>query len=293
MMSDHEMASSSEPEELMDGDNQENTLDDSPQASAQELLRPLQETADRVSRQMEQFAQALDQFNTQRLKSDQDIWNNTFVLMERYAAIAKSRAAHVESQRTGGKAAQRNRRSLGDTAAQKNDLELESSLWDLSSNLLPYRNQETIETFTFAQNSGLVELNRYSTNSEIWSAMLEVDSIADQYDTMLNWLQDWKQKNSPELQDNTLESWARTDRGDGTGPSALGNIFTQTPIKSLKRKRVHPGPLDYKDPTIRQHLRRESDGGSLVTEMDPDAPLRQNAVLEVQDEFYEISAWHV
>lgn len=293
MQSDQEMASSSEPEEIIDGDNPEDSLDNSPQASAQELLRPLQETADRVSRQMEQFAQALDQFNTKRLQSDQDIWNNTFVLMERYAAIAKSRAAHVESQRSGGKGSQKNRRSLGDTAVQKNDLELESCLWDLSSNLLPYRNQETIQTFEFSQNSGLLELNRYSTNSEIWSAMLEVDSIADQYDTMLNWLQDWRQKNSPELQDNTLESWSRTDRGDGTTPSTLGNIFTQNPIKSLKRKRVHPGPLDYKDQGTRQHLRRESDGGNLVTEMDPDASLRQNALLEVQDELYETSAWHV
>lgn len=287
------MASSSEPEEILDNDNQEIAFNGSPQTSAQDLLRPLQETADRVSRQMEQFAQALDQFNSQRHKTDQEIWDSTFVLMERYAAIAKSRAAHVESQRSGSKATQRNRRSLGDTAAQKNDLELESCLWDLSSNLLPYRYQKTIETFEFAQNSGLLELNRYSTNSEIWSAMLEVDSIADQYDTMLNWLQDWKQKNSPELQDNALESWSRTDRGDGTTPSTLGNIFTQNPIKSLKRKRVHPGPLDYKDQGTRQHLRRESDGGNLVTEMDPDAALRQNALLEVQDELYETSAWHV
>lgn len=285
------MASSSDVEDMVDDDNRNDISDESPQTSAQELLRPLQETADRVSRQMEQFAQALDQFHSQRSKSTEDVWNNTFVLMERYAEIAKNRAAHVESQRSGNRMSQRNRKSLGDTAAQKNDLELESSLWTLSSNLLPYRNQETIEKFRYSQNSGLLELDRYSTNLEIWSAMLEVDSVADQYDTMLSWLQEWKQNNSPELRDDSLESWARTDRGDG--PSTMGNIFTKGSIKNLKRKRVHPGPLDSKDPDIRTHLRRDSDGAILVTQMDPDAPLRQNALLELQDELYETSAWHM
>lgn len=287
------MVSSSDVEEAMDADSPDDVFDNSLQPSAQELLRPLQETADRVSRQMEQFAQALDQFSSRKTKSDEDLWNNTFVLMERYSAIAKDRAAHVEIQRNGPKGSQKNRRSLGDTAVQKSDLELESYLWDLSSNLLPYKSLKTIEDFQFSQNSGLLELHRYSTNSEIWSAMLEVDSIADQYDTMLKWLQDWKQKNSAELKDNALESWGRTDRGDGTSPHAMGNIFTQAPIKSLKRKRVHPGPLDCQELSLRQHLRRDADAALLVTEMDPDASSRQKAVLEVQDELYEESAWHM
>lgn len=285
------MASSSDVGDMIDDDHPDNIFDDSPQTSAQELLRPLQETADRVSRQMEQFAQALDQFNTRRSKSSEDVWDNTFVLMERYAEIAQNRAAHIESQRNEGRTSQRNRKSLGDNAVQKNDLELESCLWTLSSDLLPYRNQETIEKFQYSQSTGLVELHRYSTNSEIWSAMLEVDSVADQYETMLSWLQQWKQKNSTELRDDSLESWVRTDRGDG--PSTMGNIFTKGTIKNLKRKRVHPGPLDNKNTDIRAHLRRDSDGAILVTEMDPDAASRQGALLELQDELYETSAWHM
>lgn len=288
--SDREMASSSDVDDMAEDGHPIDVLDESPQTSAQELLRPLQETADRVSRQMEQFAQALDQFHSQRSKSSDDVWDNTFVLMERYAEIAEKRAAYIESQRTGARTSQKNRKSLGDTAAQKNDLELESRLWSLSSDLLPYRNKGTIEKFEYSQSTGLVELHQYSTNSEIWSAMLEVDPIADQYETMLSWLQQWKQKNSPELRDDALASWARTDRGDG--PSTMGNIFTKGTIKQLKRKRVHTGALDSKNPDIRAQLRRDSDGAILATEMDPDAPSRHSALLELQDELYETSAWH-
>lgn len=285
------MASSSDVDDMVDDEHIDDLFDKSPQTSAQELLRPLQETADRVSRQMEQFAQALDQFNSQRSETVKEIWDSTFILIDRYEEIAKNRAAQVESQRNAGRASQKNRKSLGDTAAQKNDLELESSLWKLSSDLLPYRDQETIEKYQYSQSTGLVELHRYSTNSEIWSAMLEVDSVADQYETMLTWLQQWKQQNSPELRDDVLESWARTDRGDG--PYTMGNIFTKGTIKTLKRKKVHPGPLESKNSDIRAQLRRDSDGAILVTEMDPDAASRQSALLELQDELYETSAWHM
>ncbi|KAK5091088.1 Nucleoporin nup84 [Lithohypha guttulata] len=287
MMSDQDMLSSNADDDLEQDDNDDH---DEPvlQTSAQELLRPLQETADRVSRQVEEFAQALDKFNSSKKVEGQELWRKTWLLMDKYSEIANTSANQVKPL-SGSKQAQKNRKSLEGSVAQKERLVLESELWTLTAQLLPCKSPDMVQDTGFKQNSALAELHRYSSNSEIWSAFLDVDIIANQYEMLLEWLQDWKKRTSSELKDTDLDSHTKSHRGQGLWSG--GNIFTQAPIKRRKVERAHAGPLDLNGGLRGLHTRK-TDEAILVTHMDPDAALRQNANLEPEDEAFEISAWH-
>lgn len=286
MQSDHEMMSSEVEDDMVEDDYSDAPL----QSSAQELLRPLQETADRVSRQVEEFSQALDRFkeDTKNL-AGQKLWAATWRLMDTYAGIANKSAGRVQGKSAENKHAQKNRKSLGDTTAQKDNLLLESDLWNLASQILPCKSPELVEDAHHAQNSALVQLHRYSTNDEIWKAFMEADPVANEYEALLDWLQERKRKTSPPLKDAGLELYEKCGRGDDLWEG--GNIYTQAPIKRQKVTRAHPGPLQLVGDMRAIHF-RTVDSEPLVTQLDPDAALRQDAMLEVEDELFETSAWH-
>ncbi|KAK5956547.1 Nucleoporin nup84 [Knufia fluminis] len=288
MQSDHEMMSSEMEDDL--DESYYNDVDAPLQSSAQELLRPLQETADRVSRQVEEFSQALDRFRGESKNlSGQKLWAATWNLMDTYAGIANKSAGRVQASSAEHKHAQKNRKSLGDTTAQKENLLLESDIWNLTSQILPCKSPELLEDAHHAENAALVQLHRYSKNDEIWAAFMEVDPVANHYEVLLDWLQERKRKTSPALKDSDLKSYDDCGRGDVMWEG--GNIYTQAPIKRQKVTRAHPGPLQPADDMRTMHFRK-SDSEPLVTQMDPDAALRQDAMLEVEDELYETSAWH-
>ncbi|KAJ9656171.1 Nucleoporin nup84 [Neophaeococcomyces mojaviensis] len=289
MESDHDLISSEMEEDMME-DNEPKESTAPLQSSASELLRPLQETADRVSRQMEEFSQALDEFKLKKEASAQDLWEETWVLMDKYAAIATRRAEEVASKSPRSKAAQKNRKSLGDTTRQVENLHLEHELWATTTELLACKNPDLILDTRFKQNTGLVELHRYTTNAELWKAFLEVDLLAQQYDILLGKLMQWCRETSPELSEENLESYSKAQRGDGVWSS--GHIYTKEAIKKQKITRSHEGVLDKENPAVRKTHVRAADNTPLVTQMDPDAPLREDASLPIEDEFYEDSAWY-
>lgn len=284
MDSDQEMASSELEDDLVE-DGSSSPL----QASAQDLLRPLQETADRVSRQVEQFAQILDKHLSNKTENEQDPFGRTMILMDRYANVTSQDSKDAETQSLSSRQTQKNRKSLGDSASQKQNVLLESRLWTLNAQLLPCKNPQITEESSFRQPTALVELHRYSTDAELWQAFMDVDVIASQCEIVLEWLQNWKKDISDALEDSNLDSYQDAQRGQGLWSG--GNIFTQAPIKRQKVTRAHPGPLSPSPEVRRSHLRK-SDAVALVTQMDPDAPTRQDAFLEPEDEAFEMSAWH-
>lgn len=296
MESEHEMISS----ELED-DMAEDDLSSPIQSSAQELLRPLQETADRVSRQVEQFAQILDQHLSRKnaTKDDQgkkshdaqkqDLFDQTMILMDRYAQTTSQDSPQLANKSSSVKQPQKNRKSLGDSASQEQNILLESRLWSLTGDLLSCEQPKTIEEIDRLRQTVMVDLHRYSSDYDLWEAFCQSDPLAGRCEQVLQWLQDWKRDVSDLLQDNILDSYQDAHRGQGLWSG--GNIFTQAPIKRQKVTRAHPGPLA-PNPQVRTSHLRKSDASILVTQMDPDAQTRQDAFLEPEDEAFEVSAWH-
>ena len=169
--SDHEMESSELEDDFMEEAPQQQTSAD--------LLRPLHETSERVGRQLEEFAQELDKFQRFRAqgRSESKLWEETWILMDKYQDITLK---YTKSKRS--------RQSLGDTAKEEYNLNLEAQLWDLEAALLPCQSPEIYDSTTTAQATALVELNRYSTSSQLWKAFMECDRVASEYEALLDWL---------------------------------------------------------------------------------------------------------
>ena len=167
------------------------------QSSAQELLRPLQETADRVSRQVEQFAQILDQHlsrknatNNSSAEKDphmqkQDLFNQTMVLMDKYSQITSQDSSRSTARNPGNKQSQKNRKSLGDSATQEQNMLLESRLWSLTGNLLACEQPSTIEKID--RNCGSVWRPCTAIRAITISGKLSASQIQLQVDAKKSW----------------------------------------------------------------------------------------------------------
>lgn len=243
-------------------------------SSAQEILQPLQDTADRVSRQVEEFAKALDKFVAHREPTDQHLWDEALALLERYSKIAQSRKTKTPSD---------------DADDQLGKIQLESDLWLLLGGVLSCNSPETANNVQIAQGSRLGGLHRYSTNIELWNAFLDSDDAAQEYECILSWLQDRAASNSPPIEDVLRRLTEKSERGEGIW--SAGPIYTQAAIKQQKRTRVWSLPLEPSNPGLNRSHVRTTDNLPLVAQLDPDARSRESAELQEQDEYHEKAAW--
>lgn len=244
------------------------------QSTAQDILRPLQDTADRVSRQVEEFAKSLDRFVTNREPTDGSLWEDALILLERYSQITETRKSKTPDN---------------DVGEDVEKIQLESDLWLLVRNLLACSSPETANNVQIAQESRLGGLHRYSSNIELWTAFLDSDVVAQEYECILSWLQERAAWASPPIEELLHPLTEKSERGDGIW--SAGPIYTQTAIKQQKRTRLWSMPLSPSGPGLNRTHVRPSDHKPLVAQLDPDARSRECAVLQEQDEYHEQAAW--
>src|SRR5438477_339160 len=127
--------------------------------SAQLLLQPLQQTADRVSRQVEEFAKCLDKFNATRDPTDQSLWVDAGRLLGKYSEIATTRKKQATVGQQGSRASPRNRQSLGDGENEIQQVHLEADLWMLMGALLDCRSPKALADVKDAQKTALESLH--------------------------------------------------------------------------------------------------------------------------------------
>src|SRR2546430_15675231 len=126
--------------------------------TAQQLLRPLQQTADRVSRQVEEFAKCLDKFNESRNHADQSLWTDAGKLLGKYSEIAVTRRKQATSILQGSRPSSRNRQSLGDGECEVEQVQLEADLWELMGTLLDCKSPQALSSAKDAQKTVLQSL---------------------------------------------------------------------------------------------------------------------------------------
>jgi nuclear pore complex protein Nup107 len=257
--------------------------------SAQQLLQPLQQTADRVSRQVEEFAKCLDKFNESKSPTDQSLWEDAGRLLGKYSEIAVTRKKQATVGQQGSRASTRNRKSLGDGENEIQQVQLEADLWTLMGTLLDCRSPKALSDVRDAQKTALELLHRYSTDVEIWTAFISSDTFAQECQEILGWLQKTAASSKITIDQVISELTGKAQRGDGIW--SAGWLFTKMAIKTQKRSRSWPKPLEPSNSGIHVSLRRATDSKPLVTQMDPDASTREGNVLEPQDEFHEQAAW--
>ena len=216
----------------------------------------------------------MDKFVTTREHDDDTLWEDALSLLEAYSNIGASR---------------RDRTSKSDPDAQIQKIQLEADLWLLVRNILSINSPEARNREKIAQQSRLGELNRYSPGALVWEAFLDSDAIAQDYECILDWLQERELTTGTPMDDIVHILNSKTNRGEGIW--SAGPIYTQSEVKKQKRARVLSSPLDSSIPGLRNSHTRSSDGKPLVSQLDPDAQTRENAFLQEEDEFHEQAAW--
>ncbi|KAJ5902139.1 hypothetical protein N7495_002667 [Penicillium taxi] len=273
---------------------------DSPQlftaAGAQEAFLPLRRTADRVTRQIEAFADKLDQF---KRKNSTDEFQNiqaAYKLVESYRDLANNAIKDITKQNTIKRAKSGFRTSLAqdDDAKYKEELkrfQLEADTWRLLSNLISIDGSTNLASFKEGRQTAFQILHRYSSDREIWEQFLGADQYALECVLSLRWLEEtYKTSDSnAELDALIADMEAKADRGQGLW--AHGWLFTKETIKAHKRLRVWPHPLEPTDDAATRTLLRDGDEKPLITQLDPDAPVRQKHTLQPQDGSHERATW--
>ncbi|CAL5870664.1 uncharacterized protein PFLUO_LOCUS4904 [Penicillium psychrofluorescens] len=260
--------------------------------SAQEALQPLRRTADRVTRQIEAFADKLDQFKRKNTTDEFQNVQAAYKLVEGYRDLAQNAMQDIQKQQT-LKRAKMGYRSSGShdtkTEEELQRLQLEVDTWRLLLNLISIDDPASRAAFKEGRQAAFQNLHRYSSDREVWEEFLAADQYGLECVVAMRWLEETSKTGNQDLDLLITDMEAQAERGQGLW--AHGWLFTKEAIKGHKRLRAWPQPLDPNEPGVSRALLSNDKQKPLITQLDPDALTRQKQGLQKQDEFYERATW--
>lgn len=261
-------------------------------AGAQEALHPLRRTADRVTRQIEAFADKLDQFKRQNSTDEFNNAQAAYKLVASYRDLANNAIKEIEKQQIVDRA-KSGLRSSGIQEAKSTEeirrLQLESDTWRLLLNLISIDDPSSRARYKVGQQTAFQELHRYSTDREIWEQFLNADQYGLECVIAMRWLEETSKTGDQDMDGLITEMERHSQRGEGLW--AHGWLYTKEAIKGHKRLRAWPQPLEPNDPGISRSLLSKDEQKPLITQLDPDAITRQKHALEAQDKSFELATW--
>ena len=277
-------------------------------------LHPLQATADRLGKQVENFATTLDRLSNKRQKTDHPDCRYVIPHVREYQKIASETVLQLkksispEKRRSLSKSKQGPRgpitRSTSFPGQEEilQDLkrwETEEQTWDLLASMLqvqyPVPDTERSTLKQFFKDSNLVrpsktkDLHKYSSEKEIWDNHLACNDEAWEQHTVLEWLRKCADKSGQDIDEMVEELESEADRGSGL--AAPSWLYTKEAIKGQKRLRSWPKALEPDGPGLETSLVGSSHKQPLVTQLDPDAISRQGRHLEKEDQVFERALW--
>ncbi len=279
-----------------------------------DILYPLREAANRVGREVEKFAEALDGYNPLQASNEAEKYEMTFDLLDAYHDIATKAANRLRGQHASD-AAKRNgqqwrTKMRGFKIAQDLDEEME----DADGELQLYENATTVDDLQWWEEEARTwdllrrlaaqhyphpaedlalkpappPIHKYSSESQVYDNFLETNSKAKEREIVLRWLKETADESGEDIDDLVRDLQQNAERGDII---AHGWLHTKAAIKNQKRINSWPHPLDPSSQDVQRALVNNSKTESLVTQLDPDAPFRQGRKLEVQDQYFERAIW--
>lgn len=278
-----------------------------------EALHPLREMAERVGREVETFAERLDEF-LEHLPA-QDKFNAVLVLVEEFKHIAKDAAFQLEESNQRERAEQLRKewteqaklstnanvfsastdKRLSSLSGQRSakhkqwrESKQEADLWELFDLMLKLHHNPDKHAVQHDKEAELARLgrpHRYSGESEVWEHFLLCDDLARERSLIKRWLEDTVDHQESDLPGIMEELETRAQRGKGLWSS--GWMATREKIKGEKRLRSWPTSPGAALPQIRSQDNTEL----LVTTLDPDARSRQGRALEKEDMYFERAIW--
>ncbi|KAL1961949.1 hypothetical protein VTN77DRAFT_730 [Rasamsonia byssochlamydoides] len=265
----------------------------------QQALHPLRRTADRVTRQMEAFAEKLDRFKQQEHRpGDMGSFQAAYSLVKGYQRVGEDAIQEISRQNTlrrakmgwnSGRENGTDPQGATKTEEELKRLQLEVDTWEILLNLIAVDDPSSRAHAKQSQESAFQNLHRYSSDREIWEQFLDADHYAMECVIVMKWLEHTARSSSQELDSLIAELEAQAERGQGLW--AHGWLYTKETIKGQKRLRSWPQPLEPNDPGITLSLLSSEKQEPLITQLDPDAVIRQKQGLQKQDQFYERATW--
>lgn len=282
-------------------------------------LHPLRATAERVGKQVEQFAEHLDRYNEQRLARKHKDCRGVLPLVNEYRKIASDtvtylRGIHSPGSRRSSKdlwerrlrsssgrpssassrADQEEDQAVKTTGKDLKTWEQEGETWDLLASMLqvefPVPASEAERLAIQQQHKrpkGDTELHRFSSEKDAWNHFLAENDLAWERHTVVAWLK--------RCADNTgdIETIIKDldDAADRADLDAHSWKYSQDVIKNQKLFRSWSQPLDPDGPPIDLFLTDSNKTKSMVTQLDPDAVTRQDRHLETPDLDNERAFW--
>ena len=270
-------------------------------------MHPLQKEADRLGKQVESFAEALDRLGSKIHDKPAADCNRVLPLVKEYETIAKDTVAqlrekgdpsgkHQQHSEWEGSFRRPRQDNIDDTTAK--DLrwwEQEQQTWNLLGRIIqverPSKHNDSIQSRSGAipRPRKNAESHCYSSEHSLWQNFLAEDDVAWERHLVLEWLKSSADELSPAVED-VIE---RTDQASlrGRKVGAKGWEASKGLIKSQKRLRSWPTALDPSSPSIDKFNLKTSKESSLVTQLDPDAVTRQARDIDPQDYEYEHATW--
>ena len=305
---DEQMAYNYDPE--LERQNQLDSPEDN-----EDVLHPLREAANRVGREVERFAEALDGYNPLRAMARDEKYEMTLDLIDLYYQIALDTLTRLREQH---EAERRKRDGLrwrkkmrgfkitqddedmevegadGDynfpqqqtTLEDLERWEQEAQTWDLLRRLVQHRYPSPDSETQGPKRRR--KLNKFSTEREVWEDFLDTDDLALERKTVLQWLKDTAEESGEDIDVLVHDLQQNAERGDIIGH---GWIHTKAAIKHRKRLHTWSQALDPASPDVSRVNFNSSGTEPLITQLDPDAATRQDRSLEAQDEYFERAIW--
>lgn len=263
----------------------------SPRLSANQDLSQLEITADRVTRQAEQFARSLDKFVASKPDARSErTWRDAQSMLKTFQSNAQSNAKSAPSNRQSRSSSKGHSKSRSSSRnnSDAHHFREEAETWELLNEVVQLQSPMNQANVVRHQSKALHGLSRYSSDPERWDAFLLADGYAQEAVAIILWLQRTADASGASIEDLTQDLRYRSERGDGIWSS--GWLYTRETIKGYKRLRSWSRSIDLEE---RQdiNISRKTDGASLVTQLDPDAALRQNRERCEEDNFHEAANW--
>ncbi|KAK5675074.1 Nucleoporin nup84 [Elasticomyces elasticus] len=295
-----------EPLQQLDGAGDMDEMD-----GVEEALRPLRETADRVGREVEAFAVSFDEFLIE-LRTRGDSYSAARDLAQTYKAFADNEVADLQKTHQKERMLQlrkewRQRVQLSANNAQSGakasrggvvsemkaekvqelrEWQQESDTWDLFSIVLDFwYDRDARRRERDGKLANLAPPHRYTPEKEIWERFLLENEIALEHHLYKEWLERTADHQESDI-DGIMEELEALS-GSGKGLWNRGWLNSRERIKGEKRVRSWPSPSD----SVQPQLRTSAGNDMLVTNLDPDAPTRQDRALEQSDKYFERAMW--
>lgn len=274
--------------------------------------------ADRVGKEVEEFAVRLDTWYGQSKKGGKAKYEATVKVIGEFSNIADRNVRDLKNQhpiaaghqslnehkRNETRRAARNEPSTDEgllfgkssrtaisSSSEKElrDWQAELATWELVRAIFdlhhrkPGTDPKADKREKLAKAGGLDPL---CPKHEVWDRFIISDDLAREKQVVLRWLQQTA-RNTESNAGAIIDQWNNESRKD-VNTWTSGWLETKATIKQAKRAQGVEGPLD---PAVTVHGRDAE--GSLVTRLDPDAQTRQKGALERRDVYYEHALWRV